>query len=136
MKSETNALKNLVVGVRGKFSLFTAHIGNDEPQFKSNFKLWIRTVAFIVVVIFMPEQVAQAAGFDPGVIWQKPAMAAGALAARTFAPGYTKDLNSLDIPLTVKQILKDVSNKPVDAIQLSPTVTIKLDKWALVFFLK
>ncbi|MCX5711617.1 MAG: cysteine peptidase family C39 domain-containing protein, partial [Candidatus Omnitrophica bacterium] len=86
-------------------------------------------MAFIVVVIFMPEQVAQAAGFDPGVIWQKPAFAAGALAARTFAPGYAnKDLNSLDIPLTIKQILKDVSNKPVDAIQLSPTVTIKLGK--------
>ncbi|MFA6349808.1 MAG: cysteine peptidase family C39 domain-containing protein, partial [Candidatus Omnitrophota bacterium] len=147
MKSAIYALKNLVVGVRGKFYLFVAHIGSlvlrkklvaapeaapvikiDEPQFKSNFKLWIRTVAFIVVAIFMPEQVAQAAGFDASVIWQRPAMAAGALAARTFAPGYTKDLNALDIPLTIKQILKDVSNKPIDAIQLSPTVTIKLDK--------
>jgi len=33
---------------------------NPEPQhFKSNFKTWIRIVAFIVVAVFLPEQVAQ-----------------------------------------------------------------------------
>jgi cytoskeletal protein RodZ len=32
----------------------------SKPEFKSSFKAWIRVVAFIIVVIFLPEQVAQA----------------------------------------------------------------------------
>jgi hypothetical protein len=36
----------------------------DKPSFKSSFKTWIRVVAFIVVAVFLPEQAAQAAGYD------------------------------------------------------------------------
>ena len=41
-----------------------------KPEFKSNFKSWIRVVAFIVVAVFLPEQVAQAVEYDWRVIWK------------------------------------------------------------------
>ena len=45
----------------------------EQPKFKSRFKPWIRTVALIVALIFVPEQVAQAVEFDWRVIWRQPA---------------------------------------------------------------
>ena len=35
-------------------------IKEPEPKFHSSFKAWIRVVAFVVVAVFLPEQVAQA----------------------------------------------------------------------------
>ncbi|MDD5238021.1 MAG: cysteine peptidase family C39 domain-containing protein, partial [Candidatus Omnitrophica bacterium] len=90
-----------------------------KQEFRSSFKTWIRVVAFIVVAVFLPEQVAQAVEYDWRVLWRQPAV---------FTPTYLKDINQVDIPLTIKNILKDIANKPVNAIQLSPTLTVKLDK--------
>jgi len=97
---------------------------NEKPHFHSNFKAWIRVVAFVVVAIFIPQQVAQAVEYDWRVLWQRPAV--GTL--NTFAPAYLKDTRSLDIPLAVRNILKDISGKSVNAIRLSPELTLKLEK--------
>ncbi|MFH0763277.1 MAG: cysteine peptidase family C39 domain-containing protein, partial [Candidatus Omnitrophota bacterium] len=78
-------------------------------------------VAFIVVAVFLPEQVAQAVEYDWRVLWQKPAIG-------TFTPPYLKDIRTVDIPQTVRNILKDIAGKPITAIQVSPTQTIKLEK--------
>ncbi|MBU1090502.1 MAG: hypothetical protein KKC42_01475 [Candidatus Omnitrophica bacterium] len=37
----------------------------EGPVFKSRFKSWIRTVAFIVVAVFLPEQAAWAIEYSP-----------------------------------------------------------------------
>src|SRR3989338_7473069 len=66
----------------------------EKQPFKSNFKSWIRIVAFVVAAIFIPEQVAQAVEYDWRVLWQRPA----------------------------------ISNKPINAIQISPTLTVELEK--------
>ena len=42
-----------------------------KSEFKSNFKSWIRVVAFIVIAVFLPEQVAQAVEYDWRVIAPK-----------------------------------------------------------------
>ena len=42
-----------------------------KSEFKSSFKSWIRVVAFIVVAVFLPEQVAQAVEYDWRVIAPK-----------------------------------------------------------------
>ena len=91
----------------------------EKPKFKSGFKTWIRIVAFIVVAVFIPEQVAQAVEYDWRVLWQKPAV---------FSPSYLKDISSIDIPLAVRNILKDIAGKPINAIKISPSLTIKLEK--------
>ncbi|MBU2221113.1 MAG: hypothetical protein KJ722_00710, partial [Candidatus Omnitrophica bacterium] len=152
-------------GVRGKFSFFHLHIGNNKmkreeiktqasneanngdtkqqgtplpisyrlarvspvdnkgtaPAFRSNFKSWIRVVAFIIVVVFLPEQAAQAVEYDWRVLWNRPALS-------TFAPTYLKDPRNLNIPITVKNILKDIAGKPVKSIKISPTLTVELEK--------
>ncbi len=92
-----------------------------KPEFKSNFKSWIRVVAFIVVAVFLPEQVAQAVEYDWRVIWNKPAVG-------TLSPSYLKDIRQIDIPLAVRNILKDLAGKPVNAIKISPTLTVEFDK--------
>ena len=96
-------------------------IKEQRSQFKSGFKTWIRIVALIVVAVFLPEQVAQAVEYDWRVLWQKPAIG-------TFAPSYLKDIRTIDIPLTIRNILKDISGKPVNAIKISPNLTINLEK--------
>ncbi|MFA5145726.1 MAG: cysteine peptidase family C39 domain-containing protein, partial [Candidatus Omnitrophota bacterium] len=94
----------------------------EKATFKSSFKAWIRVVAFIVVAVFLPEQVAQAVEYDWRVLWQKP----GSLTP--YSPNLTKDLRQLDIPIAIRNILKDISGKPINAIKISPTLTINLEK--------
>ncbi|MFZ2937295.1 MAG: hypothetical protein WA066_01140, partial [Candidatus Omnitrophota bacterium] len=97
-------------------------VPNSELPFKSSFKAWIRVVAFIVVAVFLPEQIAQAVEYDWRVIWQKPTVAS------LYTPAYLKNSQQFDVPLAIKNILKDVANKPVNAIKLSPEITIELEK--------
>ncbi|MFA5005509.1 MAG: cysteine peptidase family C39 domain-containing protein, partial [Candidatus Omnitrophota bacterium] len=92
-----------------------------KPEFKSSFKTWIRVVAFIIVAVFLPEQVAQAVEYDWRVLWNKPATG-------SIAPTYLKDIRQIDIPLAVRNILKDLAGKPVNAIKISPTLTVEFDK--------
>ncbi|MDD2752715.1 MAG: cysteine peptidase family C39 domain-containing protein, partial [Candidatus Omnitrophica bacterium] len=96
-----------------------------EPKFHSSFKLWIRVVAFIVVCVFFPQEFAQAIEYDWRVLWQKPGL------TTPFTPLYLTDLRQqqqVDLPLTIKNILKDVAGKPINEIQLSPSLTVKLEK--------
>ncbi|PIP20481.1 MAG: hypothetical protein COX40_04635, partial [Candidatus Omnitrophica bacterium CG23_combo_of_CG06-09_8_20_14_all_40_11] len=96
-------------------------IEQAKKEFKSSFKAWIRVVALIVVAVFLPEQVAQAVEYDWRVLWNKPAIG-------TIVPGYLKDLNNIDTALAIRNILKDIANKPVNAIKVSSNLTINLDK--------
>ena len=91
----------------------------DEEQFQSGFKAWIRIVAFIVVAVFLPEQVAQAVEYDFRMLWPNPAI---------YQPTGLKDIRQIDIPLTVRNILSDISGKPVTSLKLSDTLTIDLEK--------
>ena len=93
-----------------------------KTEFKSSFKTWIRVVAFVVSAVFIPEQAAQAVEYDWRVLWQKPAVGS------TFTPGYLKDIGQIDIPLSIRNILKDIAGKPINAVQISPTLTVKLEK--------
>ena len=92
-----------------------------KPEFKSSFKAWIRVVAFIIVAVFLPEQVAQAVEYDWRVLWHKPVVG-------TIAPSYLKDINSIDTALAIRNILQDIANKPITAIKVSSNLTINLDK--------
>jgi len=89
-------------------------------EFKSSFKSWIRVIAFILVLVFIPEQVVQAVDYDLSLLWKRPATLVN--------PAYLNNVKSLDIPLTIKRLLLDVSNKNVNAVKLSPTQTLVFDK--------
>ena len=100
--------KKFIETLRGKGKLYLSffNIGketqpatemkNTKPEFKSGFKTWMRVVAFIVVAVFLPEQMAQAIEYDWRVLWQKPA------ATSLYAPSYLKNIQQSDIPLTIK----------------------------------
>ncbi|MBL7081377.1 MAG: hypothetical protein ISS44_02250, partial [Candidatus Omnitrophica bacterium] len=92
-----------------------------KPAFKSSFKTWIRIVAFVIVAVFLPQQVAQAVEYDWRVLWQRPTTS-------TFNPSYLKDITSINIPLAIKRILTDISGKDVNAIKLSSNLILELEK--------
>jgi len=92
-----------------------------KPEFKSSFKAWIRVVAFIIIAVFLPEQVAQAVEYDWRVLWHKPATG-------SIAPAYLKDTVNINTALAIRNILKDIANKPITAIKVSSELTISLDK--------
>ncbi|MFA5345665.1 MAG: cysteine peptidase family C39 domain-containing protein, partial [Candidatus Omnitrophota bacterium] len=98
----------------------------SKEKFHSSFKAWIRVVAFIVAAVFLPEQVAQAVEYDWRVLWNKPAI--GLSSNSVFSPNYLKNVQNINIPQAIKSILKDISNKPINAIKISDNLTIKLDK--------
>ncbi|PIP18898.1 MAG: hypothetical protein COX41_05775, partial [Candidatus Omnitrophica bacterium CG23_combo_of_CG06-09_8_20_14_all_41_10] len=91
-----------------------------KEKFHSSFKAWIRVVAFIVAAVFLPEQVAQAVEYDWRVLWHNPAVGA-------IAPSYLKDLGNIDTALAIRNVLKDIANKPITAIKISSNLTINLD---------
>ncbi|MCX5701268.1 MAG: cysteine peptidase family C39 domain-containing protein [Candidatus Omnitrophica bacterium] len=97
-----------------------------KPKFRSNFKTWLRVVAFIVIAVFLPEQVAQAVEYDWRVIWNKPVI--GMPLGSTLPLSGIKNLQNLEIPQAVRNILKDIANKPVTSIKISDNLTIELDK--------
>ena len=97
------------------------NLTETKPEFKSSFKTWIRVVALIVVVVFLPEQVAQAVEYDWRVLWQRPL-------TNTFTPTYLNNTPQLDIPIAIRKILTDISNKPIDEIRISPNLSVKLEK--------
>ena len=94
-------------------------IKEPEPKFHSSFKAWIRVVAFVVVAVFLPEQVAQAVEYDWRVLWNKPA---------AYTSPSLGNLRQVDIPLSVRNILKDIAGKPITEIRLSPEISLKLNK--------
>ena len=104
----------------------------EKPPFESGFKAWIRVAAFIVVTVFLPEQVSWAIDFDWRVLWPNTASAMGlntpALtgSSKALAPEYVKDIYRINIPDTIKKLLLDISSKPISTIQLSPTMSIEL----------
>ncbi|MFC1675069.1 cysteine peptidase family C39 domain-containing protein, partial [Candidatus Omnitrophota bacterium] len=95
----------------------------EEPRFKSGFKAWIRVVALVVLMIFIPEQVAQAVQYDFSMLWKGSQGPTG-----TFLPQYAKNPGQMDIPLAVKNILSNMAGKKINAIRLSPEFTLELQK--------
>ena len=52
----------------GDFSAFVLDKKPEQP-FKSRFKTWLRTIALLVVLVFVPEQISWALSYDPRVLW-------------------------------------------------------------------
>jgi hypothetical protein len=94
----------------------------ERETFHSSFRAWIRVVAFIIVAVFLPEQVAQAVEYDWRVLWNQPNASAGP------TPAVLANPRQQDIPLAIKNLLKDISRQPVTEIKISPTVSIELEK--------
>ena len=54
-------------GIEDPYAQFTEE--ETPPPFRSRFKSWIRTVALVVVLIFVPEQICWAFNYNPLVLW-------------------------------------------------------------------
>jgi hypothetical protein len=98
----------------------------SKEKFHSSFKPWIRVAAFVVAVIFLPEQVAQAVEYDWRVIWNKPVISVPLTGS--FTPAQLKNVQNAAIPQAVRSILKDIANKPITSIKIADNLTIELDK--------
>jgi len=81
----------------------------------SKFKTWIRAVALLVVVVFVPEQAAWAMGYDPSVIWA-PRYYLG-----TGQAGYVANF----VAENVRRSLNAIANKPLGRVEVAPNLTVQ-----------
>jgi len=97
----------------------------EAPKpFQSRFKSWIRTVALIVVMVFVPEQLSWAFNYNPLVLWGDK----GARVTEQGASGVTVDstatadeIVSARIAASVNHLLDKIANKEKTRIQLQLT---------------
>ncbi|HQP10577.1 MAG TPA: cysteine peptidase family C39 domain-containing protein, partial [Candidatus Omnitrophota bacterium] len=89
--------------------------GSDQaPAFRSRFSGWLRTVALIVVLVFLPEQVSWAFNYNPGTIWgskDQPVV--------SVAPDASNDeIVSARIAASVNHLLNQVAYREKTRVQL------------------
>ena len=97
----------------------------EQKQFKSRFKKWIRQVALIVTIVFVPEQVSWAFNYDPSVLWRDKFAAQNA-AALNNPQASPEEISSAQIAASVENLLKQVAYKEKSRIQLklSPAASL------------
>ncbi|MFZ5800855.1 MAG: cysteine peptidase family C39 domain-containing protein, partial [Candidatus Omnitrophota bacterium] len=91
----------------------------NESEFKSGFTTWIRAVAFILVAVFLPEQVAWAMEYNPLVLW------------RNLIPASLPSAN-LTVAESLKAILSQVADKEISQFNLDLSRSRKSPKNLLI----
>src|SRR3989338_2479086 len=94
----------------------------DTAPVVSRFHSWIRTVAIVVLTVFIPDQVSWAFGYNPAVIWGNRIPA-----VRMIEPGLTLPDAAYQASQSVEYLLKQIINKPNARLQikLPPTPSFK-----------
>ena len=101
----------------------------EEPEFQSKFKAWIRVVAFLVVTVFLPEQIAWAIDFNPSIIWRNlPALSAIQHPANQI-PG--PEVFNKAVAKSIYGYLKPLAKKEVNQVQLKAGINIDVENSAL-----
>jgi len=83
-----------------------------KKPFVSNFKQWIKSIAVIVLLVFVPDQVSWAFGYNPTVLYKNLPMVQAPIAGE-LAP---KILPQAQIAGSVEYLLKQIQDK--DKLQL------------------
>ncbi|MFH1248373.1 MAG: cysteine peptidase family C39 domain-containing protein, partial [Candidatus Omnitrophota bacterium] len=91
------------------------NIEQPRKEFQSSFKAWIRAVAFIVIAVFLPEQAAQAMGYDPTTIWNH---------SYFVHQGKNGFLTYL-VADNVKRSLDSLAYKPLNQVQLDKDLVVE-----------
>ncbi|MCK5015342.1 MAG: hypothetical protein KAS66_16160, partial [Candidatus Omnitrophica bacterium] len=90
----------------------------DAPApFKSRFSQWIRTVALVIVLVFLPEQISWAFNYNPRTLWgQKDRQIVSVSPDAT-----SEELTSARIAASVNHLLNQVAYKENTRVQLQLT---------------
>ncbi|MFH1640462.1 MAG: cysteine peptidase family C39 domain-containing protein, partial [Candidatus Omnitrophota bacterium] len=86
-----------------------------KEENKPRFKTWLRAIALLIVVVFVPEQAAWAMGYDPSVLWA-PRYYLG-----TGQAGYMANF----VAENVKRSLDYLANKPLNQVEIAPNLIIE-----------
>jgi len=96
----------------------------QKPEFKSAFKKWVRVVALLVAVIFIPEQISWAINYNPAVFWHNLEFTAQPLnnLGGLTPPQITNEL----LAENLKRSLQPLLNKPLTQINFGRGVLLDL----------
>ncbi|MCM8779528.1 MAG: cysteine peptidase family C39 domain-containing protein, partial [Candidatus Omnitrophica bacterium] len=99
-----------------------------KEVFKSSFKHWIRTIALCLVVIFVPEQVSWAIGYNPGILWHnlQPTSVTSILQPSLNPPVITNEL----LAQNLKRALVPLVNRPLNQINFGQDLVLNLGEKA------
>ena len=91
-----------------------------EAPFKSRFKTWLRVVAFVVVAVFLPEQVSWAFNYNPLVLWNKKDTQNKTvlLDEQTASP---EEITAVKLSSSIQNLLNKIAYQDNARIQLSLT---------------
>ena len=86
---------------------------HNDVHFQSRFASWIRSVALIVVCVFVPDQISWAFNYNPAIIF-------GARAPVMVQPGELPpaEMAAMQVSGSVDRLLKEVDQKKADRIEL------------------
>ena len=86
---------------------------NNKEHFESRFKGWIRSVAIVLLVVFVPDQISWAFNYNPAVIWNK---LPNVQVVNTNLP--PAQMSSTQITESVENLLGQIANKQNTRLQL------------------
>jgi len=91
----------------------------NEEVFKSRFKSWIRTVALLVVLVFLPEQVSWAFNYNPAVLWGTSSTPVQVMTLDPQSPQISQEeIMTAQISSGVANLLEQIENKENAQIKL------------------
>ncbi len=86
----------------------------DKAVMKTKYPRWIRVIAALVVLVFLPEQASWAMGYDPTILWApKQLMGTG-------QEGYVSNF----VAENIKRSLDFLANKPLQKIKISENLVV------------
>jgi len=90
-----------------------------EESFKSRFKSWIRLVALVVVLIFLPEQVSWAFNYNPAVLWGHSSSSVQVIDLDSPNPQVSQEeMMAIQLSSGVANLLEQIENKENAQIKL------------------
>ncbi|MCM8780159.1 MAG: cysteine peptidase family C39 domain-containing protein, partial [Candidatus Omnitrophica bacterium] len=98
----------------------------QQPEFRSTFKTWIKIVAFVVVAVFLPEQVAWAIEYNPAILWrQLNPVSIPSLRGTSEAIPNPVVFNKA-VAQSIYRFLKPLVDKPIEQVQIRPGLVINV----------
>ncbi len=126
MESKTDKTMKTKVGGKGETLSSSFYVGKEEtPCFKSGFKTWIRAVAFLIVAIFLPEQVSWAFEYNPAILWKTPSISLTSVASLNSA--VTPTVFNKAVADSVYNFIRPLVNKNISQVQIKPGLNIEFN---------
>jgi len=108
----------------------------EQKLEKPRFHPWIRAIAFLIVAVFLPEQVAWAIEYNPAVLYRNLPQGMQAPLAGGIVQGPVNIASELIVAENVKRSLSSLTYKTLKSVKLDDKLEVTNDKEEGIFLTK